>query len=392
MAVEGFQEIDYAKAELPRIGIGLLGCGFIGQVHSNAYTKIPYTCPSPAAEPKLIALCDEMGAAEKARKFGFQGAYTDWRRMVADPRISIFDNCTPDDTHCEPSIAAAENGKHVVCEKPLAMTVADARRMMQAVQKAGVKSMCCHNYRFLPAVRLARQLIENGVLGKIYHFRGQYLQPYGHDPEAVIENAWYAAGTASGVLLGIGSHVIDMARFLVGEITTLSGLAKTFNTSRKRGSTGEMEEVTADEGNLATVEFDNGAIGVLESSCVCAGRHNEFTFEVNGSKGSLAFDLEDPNHLQVCDCDVKRAELLGFANVSVTTAAHPLQIGYLPPGHNSGWENGHLHALNHFIDCVINDKPVAPYAADFEDAYKVQVIMDAIFESSKTGQRVQLKY
>ena len=135
MAVEGFQEIDYAKAELPRIGIGLLGCGFIGQVHSNAYTKIPYTCSSPAAEPKLIALCDEMGAAEKARKFGFQGAYTDWRRMVEDPRISIFDNCTPDDTHCEPSIAAAENGKHVICEKPLAMTVADAKSMMQAVQE-----------------------------------------------------------------------------------------------------------------------------------------------------------------------------------------------------------------------------------------------------------------
>ena len=306
MAVEGFQEIDYAKEELPRIGVGLLGCGFIGQVHSNAYTKIPYTCPAPAAEPKLIALCDEMGASEKARKFGFQGAYTDWRRMVEDPRISIFDNCTPDDTHCEPSIAAAENGKHVVCEKPLAMTVADARRMMQAVQKAGVKSMCCHNYRFLPAVRLARQLIENGVLGKIYHFRGQYLQPYGHDPEAVIENAWYAAGTASGVLLGIGSHVIDMARFLVGEITSLSGLTKTFNTSRKRGSTGETEEVTADEGNMAVVEFENGAMGSIESSCVCVGRKNAFTFEINGSKGSLAFDLEDPNRLQVCDCDVKR--------------------------------------------------------------------------------------
>ena len=392
MAVEGFQEVDYQQSHLPEVGIGLLGCGFIGQVHSNAYVKIPYTCPSPAAMPKLIALCDAVGAEEKARKFGYQGSFTDWRRMVEDPRIAIIDNCTPDDTHAEPSIAAANNGKHVICEKPLAMTAADARAMMQAAEKAGVKTLCCHNYRFLPAVRLAKELIEQGALGKIYHFRGQYLQPYGHDPGEPIEHAWYAAGTASGVLLGIGSHVIDMARFLVGEIATVSGLMKTFNTSRKRAASGEMEEVTADEGNIASVEFASGAIGALESSCVCAGRKNEFTFEVNGSDGSIAFDLEDPNHLQVCDTKVSRKQLVGFTNVSVTSFDHPLQTPYLPPGHNAGWEYGHLHALNHFLDCVVNDKPVAPYGATFEDGYKVQAIMEAINESSRTGRRIELEY
>lgn len=391
MGIEGFREVDYGAEGLPKIGIGLLGCGFIGQVHSNAYLKIPFTCQPPAARPQLVALCDTVGAEEKARKFSYQGSYTDWGRMVEDPRIQVIDNCTPDNLHHGPSVAAAEHGKHVICEKPLAMTAEEAREMMQAAQQAGVKTMCCHNYRFLPAVRLARQLIEDGAVGKIYHFRGQYLQPYGHDPEEPIENAWYAAGTASGVLLGIGSHVIDMARFLVGEITRLSGLVKTFNTSRKRAS-GQVEEVTADEGNIASVEFDNGAIGVLESSCVCPGRKNEFTWEINGSKGSIAFDLEDPNHLHVYHSQGPRAETLGFTNVSVTSPGHPLQAGYLPPGHNAGWEYGHLYALNHFLDCVANDRPVVPYGATFEDGYRVQVIMEAIKESSRTGRRIELKY
>jgi len=182
-----------------------------------------------------------------------------------------------------------------------------------------------------------------------------------------------------------------MARFLCGEVLTVSGLMKTFIGTRKRAS-GEVDKVTADEGNLASVEFENGAIGSLESSCVSAGRKNSFTWEVNGSQGSIAFDLEDPNHLQVCDCRKAGEELDGFTNVSVTSGCHPLQAAYLPPGHNAGWEYGHLYALNHFMDCVANDKPVAPYGATFEDGYKVQVIMEAINESSRSGQRIELKY
>ena len=371
--------------------VGLLGCGFIGQVHSNAYMKIPFTCQPPAARPEMVALCDAAGAEEKAKRLRYAGAYTDWRRMIEDPRIDVVDNCTPDNVHMEPCIAAVEHGKHVICEKPLAMSVADAKAMMQAAEGAGVKHMCCHNYRFLPAIRLARELIEKGALGTIYHFRGQYLQDYGHDPDEVIENAWYAAGTASGVLLGIGSHVIDMARFLVGEITTVSGLVATFNRRRKRAS-GVEEEVTADEGNVACVQFDNGAIGTLESSGVAAGRKNALTWEINGSNGSVAFDLEDLNHLQVYDFKSAAAELAGFANVSVTSGSHPLRAAYLPPGHNAGWEYGHLYALNHFMDCVAHDKPVAPYGATFEDGYRVQVVMEAINESSRTGQRIDLEY
>ncbi len=251
--------------------------------------------------------------------------------------------------------------------------------------------MCCHNYRFIPAMRLARELIEKGAIGKIYHFRGCYLQEIGHDPQAPVENLWYASGTTSGVLLGLGSHVIDTARFLVGEISAVSGLVKTFKTSRKTAS-GTTVAVEADEADIALLEFDNGAIGTLESSGVGTGRKNSFTWEINGTKGSIAFDLEDLNHLQVYMADSPTKEARGFTNVSVTESQHPLQAAILPPGHNAGWEYGLLHALNHFIDCVANDKPVEPYGASFEDGYKNQVLMEAINESSRKRQRIEVKY
>jgi len=387
----GIQRIERESSDIPKVGIGLLGCGFIGQVHSNAYLKIPFTYQNPSARPELISLCDRVGAEDKAKLFHYKGYCTDWKRLVEDPDIDIIDNCTPDDMHCEPTVAAAENGKHVIVEKPLAMTVDEAKEMLQAVKKTGVKSMCCHNYRFIPAVRLARELVEKGVIGKIYHFRGCYLQELGHDPEAPVENLWYASGTKSGILLGIGCHVIDTARFLVGEINAVSGLVRTFNTSRKTAS-GTTEEVKADEAEIALLEFDNGAIGTLESSGVGTGRKNSFTWEINGTKGSIAFDLEDLNHLQVYMADTPTKEAKGFANVSVTEPCHSLQAAILPPGHNAGWEYGHLHALNHFIDCVVNDKPVEPYGASFKDGYRVQVIMEAIKESSRIGQKIEIAY
>ncbi len=392
MAQDGFQPIDYSQITARRVGVGVLGYGFMGKVHSNAYLKIPYSFPSPAAWPVLVAMGgrDRARVADVASRFGYRGFYTDWKRMVADPDIEIFDNCTPDDRHAAPSIAAAKAGKHVVCEKPLAMTVKDAAAMAEAVQKAGVKAMCCFNYRFIPAVRLAKELIDRGALGKIYHFRGCYLQEPGHDPAAPLEDCWYTTGTRSGILLGIGSHIIDMSRFLIGEIVSVSGLLRTWNTTRLNRA-GQAEAVTADEGNLALVEFANGATGTLESSGVATGRKNQHTWEINGSRASLVWDLEDPNHLLVYSDDAL-PEVRGFAAVSVTDARHPLQTIYLPTGHNAGWEYGHLHALHHFVDCVVNDKAVAPYGATFEDGYRCQVIMNAIARSSRTGRRINLTY
>lgn len=388
-----FTPVDYRDLPGTHLGIGVLGYGFMGRVHSNAYLKIPYSFDPPAAYPHLMALCgrDEAKVADVAARMRYRGYYTTWRRLVRDRAVDIVDNCLPDDRHRQPSEAAARAGKHVICEKPLAMTVRDAAAMLEAVTRAGVKHMTCFNYRFIPAVRLARDLLQRGAIGQVYQFRGRYLQEPGHDPAAPLEDVWYASGTRSGILLGIGSHIIDMARFLVGEITSISGRLHTWNTARTRRS-GASETVSADEANVAVVEFANGAIGTLESSGVATGHKNQHTWEINGSQGSLAWDLEDPNHLWVYSEAALPPEVRGFAAVSVTTGAHPLQTVYLPPGHNAGWEYGHVHALHHFLDCVANDKPVAPLAATFEDGYRVQVIMDALARSSRTGRRINLTF
>ena len=393
MAAEGFTPVQYDALPGARLGIGVLGYGFMGKVHSNAYLKIPYSFNQPAAYPDLIAICgrDKAKVADVAARMRYRGYYIDWKQMLKDPEIDILDNCTPDNLHHAPGVAAAQAGKHVVCEKPLAMTVRDAAAMLEAVTKAGVKHMTCFNYRFIPAVRLARDLLERGAIGQVYHFRGRYLQEPGHDPAAPLETVWYASGTRSGILLGIGSHIIDMARFLLGEIVAVSGVVCTWNKQR-RNSTGELEPTPADEANVAVVEFANGAIGTLESSGVATGHKNQHTWEINGSRGSIYWDLEDPNHLFVYSEEMPAVELRGFAAVSVTTGSHPLQVIYLPPGHNAGWEYGHLHALHHFLDCVATDKSVAPYGATFEDGYRVQVIMDALVRSSQTGRRIALTY
>jgi predicted dehydrogenase len=392
MPKKGFTPIDYSGLAHQRVGIGMLGYGFMGKVHSNAFVKIPYSFNNPAAWPELVAMCgrDAARVADVASRFGYRGTYTDWRRLLADPDVQIFDNCTPDDRHAKPSIAAAKAGKHVICEKPLAMTVRDAAAMLEAAEQAGVRHMTCFNYRFFPAVRLARQLIDQGALGKIYHFRGCYLQEPGHDPAAPLQDCWYTTGTCSGILLGIGSHIIDMSRFLMGEITSVSGLLRTWNTTRvdREGAT---QAVTTDEGNLALVEFASGATGTIESSGVATGRKNQHTWEINGSKASLRWDLEDPNHLWVY-ADDAMPQVRGFASVSVTDSSHPLQTIYLPTGHNAGWEYGHVHALHHFADCVVNGTDVAPYGATFEDGYRCQVIMDAIARSSQSGRRIALHY
>lgn len=387
------RELDYATLNNPCIGIGVVGYGFMGKVHSNAYLKIPYTYQEPAAYPLLISMCgrNEKAVIDTARRFGYQHVCTDWKELIEDPSVQIVDNCTPDSMHAEPSIAAVRAEKHVICEKPLAMTVAEAKEMRDEACNAGVKHMLCHNYRFMPAVRLAKKLIEEGELGRIYQFRGVYLQEVGHGPSEVLENVWYATGTRSGVLLGIGSHIIDMARFLLGEMEAVAGMVRTFNTSRK-DSSGKTESVTADEVNGALVEFTSGAVGTIESAGVSTGRKNQLSWEINGSKGSLRFDLEDLNHLHVCLDKTAVQDVRGFTNISVTDFSHPLQSMILPPGHNTGWEYGHVHALNHFIECVAADRDVAPYGATFEDGYRIQVIMDAIVQSSRDGKKRELLF
>jgi predicted dehydrogenase len=384
-----------AEGEAPEIGVGMLGYAFMGKAHSNGYKKIPYMMYPPPAVPKLIAVCgrDEEAVAEAARRYGYEGYYTDWREMLQDDRIQLFDNGGPNDAHAEPCIAAAQAGKHIFCEKPLARNAEEAKEMLDAAAKAGVKHMVAHNYRFVPAIRLARDLIESGALGQIYHFRAVYLQEWimPHYNEAKI---WRldkkVAG--SGAIGDLGAHIIDLGRFLVGEITSLSAMTRTFIEERPLPDGSGTGKVDVDDAFVTTVEFDNGAIGTLECSRFAGGRKNYEVLEINGEKGSIHFNLERLNELNVFWVDEEPKETQGFHNVLVTEGHHPWMDHWWPQGHIIGWEHTFVHELTHLLDCIVNDKDVAPYGATFEDGYRTAVVCDALLESAAKKKQVDIKY
>jgi predicted dehydrogenase len=378
-----------AGGEVPEIGVGMLGYAFMGKAHSNAYKTLQYMTWPPPLRPMLLAIAgrNQKAVADAARRYGFGAAVSDWRALVADERVRLFDNTGPNNLHAEPTIAAAESGKHVVCEKPLGRSAAESFEMWQRAAAAGVKHMCAFNYRFVPAVRLARELIDAGELGEIYHFRGRYLQEWIIDPQ--FERVWRldkdVAG--SGALGDLGAHVIDLARFLVGEIRTVSGLTRTFIPERPGG------HVDVDDAFEAVVDFENGAVGTIEASRFCQGRKNALTFEINGSKGSIMFELERLNELAVHLVDSRPGQhAQGFRQVLVSEAYHPFWDWWWPHGHIIGWEHTFVHELHHFLHAIATDSEVGPYGADFEDGYRVAEVCDAIVRSSETGRREEIAY
>lgn len=379
--------------EHTELNIGLLGYGFMAKAHSNAYRKIPYIYWPPAAHPRLVAIGGrtEEQVSEAARRFGYEGYYTSWESLVADERIDIFDNCSSHHMHVEPSIAALEAGKHVVCEKPMALTASDAWRMLQAARSSTARHICGFNYRFVPAVRLARDLIEQGLLGDIYHFRTQYLQQSIHDPERPMRRVVDPASRKAGSQAILGCHAVDIARFLVGELATISALAPRFVPERT-GPTGTPVQIEWDDASISLVEFENGAVGTIEASRVATGRANSLRWEINGSRGSLAFDLERLNELQVYLEDASVPEVVGFKDVLVTQANHPFARVWWPHGHIIGWEHAHVNELYHFIESIVHDQDVGPYGATFEDGYRAAVIAEAIDESAQSGRRIDIAY
>ncbi len=393
MSEYGLKKVDSARFDFPEINVGLIGYGFMGKAHTSAYKKLSYFSWPPVAIPKLHALCGPAGyedeTEEAAYRFGFSGYYNDWEQIVKDPDIDLIDNCTPDDMHFKPSMAAIKEGKHIICEKPLAMTVEDAKKMYEAASRSNIKHMLGHNYRFIPAVRLAKEIIEKGMIGDIYEFRGRYLQSAGACPDTPLEDVWYASGTRSGVNLGIGCHIIDLARFLVSEIQTVSAIQKTFNDPRPRRDHIKAK-AAADESNLSLVEFANGAVGSIEASGISSGRLNQHTWEINGSKGSMYWDLEDLNHLYLWSKKDSLKGLSGFSKISVTDPDSPFASLLWPPGHHIGWENGHLNELSHLIGCIVHDKKIEPYGATFYDGYMIQLIMEAIKQSSLSGKKMEI--
>jgi len=368
--------------QIKPIGVGMLGYAFMGKAHSNAYKTLRYMAWPPPLMPELISIAGrtEEAVAEAARRYGFSEYATDWRVLVADDRVELFDNSGPNNLHAEPTIAAAEAGKHVICEKPLGRDAAESYETWQRVEAAGVKHMCAFNYRFVPAVRLAREIIESGELGEITHFRGAYLQEWG----AIDDELWRfdKAAAGSGALGDLGAHVIDLARYLVGEIETVAAVTATFQPGRE-----------VDDAIEAAVRFDGGAVGTIEASRFASGRKNALRWEINGSKGSLAFDLERLNELQAHfggSTPGDRAQ--GFRNVLVSEADHPFWEHWWPHGHIIGWEHTFVHELHHLLTAIRDDGDVAPHGATLEDGYRAAEVCDAMLRSAEGGQCETVTY
>ena len=396
MAETGFTSMANAKAsgEAPEIGIGLLGYAFMGKAHSNAFKKLPYMMYPPVAIPSLVAICgrDAEKTAEAARRYGYQKTYTDWRAMLEDDAVQVFDNGGPNNAHAEPCIAAAAAGKHVFCEKPLARTAEEAKAMLDAVEKAGVKHMVAFNYRFVPAIVLARQLIESGALGRIFHFRAVYLQEWIIDPNHPKIWRLDKSLAGSGALGDLGSHIIDLARFLVGEPKRTSAITRTFIEERPLPDGSGTGKVDVDDAFIALLEFENGAIGSVEASRFCQGRKNFNSLEINGEKGTIQFNLERMNELNVFWAGDEPKETRGFHNALITESFHPYWENWWPHGHIIGWEHTFVHEFHHFFNAIVNGVDVAPYGATFVDGYRNAVICDAIVESAAAGRMVDVKY
>jgi len=392
----GFIAMDSRQkaGEIPEIGIGMLGYAFMGKAHSNGYKKMAYIFWPPPAIPKLIKICgrNEEKVREEARRYGYEGYTTDWHDLINDDRIQIFDNVGPNDIHAEPCIAAAEAGKHMVCEKPLARSAEEAKRIFDAAKKAGVKHLCGFNYRMMPALVLAKNLILDGKIGKIFHFRAQYLQEWIVDPNFPLIWRMNKKIAGSGAL-GDFSHIVDLARWLCGEPGTVTAITKTFVKERPLpNDPSKKGKVEVDDAFIAIVEFTNGAIGFLEGSRFCPGRKNYEYVEINGEKGSIYFDLENMNFLHVYFRDEEPIETTGFHAVDVTESYHPYLDRWWPHGHLIGWENTFVHEAFHIVDAVINGTELSPMIATFEDGYKAAVICDAILKAAETGRKVEIKY
>jgi predicted dehydrogenase len=342
----------------------------------------------------LAAICGrtESATAEAAKRYGYEKYYTDWRDMLADPAVQVFDNGGSNDIHAEPCVEAAMAGKHVFCEKPLARTAEEAKSMLDAVQKAGVTHMVAFNYRFVPAIVQAKRLIESGKLGRIFHFRAVYLQEWIIDPN--FPKIWRLdkSVAGSGALGDLGAHVIDLGRYLVGEPKRVMGITKTFIEERPLPDGNGRGKVDVDDAFVSLVEFESGAIGTIEASRFCQGRKNYNCIEINGEHGTIQFNLERMNELNVFWAGEEPKETRGFHNVLVSESYHPYWENWWPQGHIIGWEHTFVHEFHHFFGAILGKHNVAPYGADFVDGYRNSVICDAVVQSSQSGRTVEIVY
>ena len=372
---------------MSEIGVGLVGYKFMGRAHSNAYRQVARFFEVDPV-PRMRAICgrDEEAVKDAATALGWEGYETDYRLLLERDDIGLVDVVTPGNTHHEIAIAALEAGKHVLCEKPLANSLEKAREMLEAARRAGAVNVVCFNYRRAPAVQLAKKLVDEGRLGEIRHWRAAYLQDFILDPELPLIWRFQKEVAGSGALGDLGAHLIDLAHFLVGPITEVVGTAETFIKERPLegdpSSDGrQMGTVTVDDAAAFLARFENGAMGTFEVTRLAPGRKNRNSFEINGSKGSVAFDLERMNELEVYFED-DPPEVRGFRTVMVTEPDHPYVGAWWPPGHILGYEHTFVHTVKDLLDGIGAGKSPAP---TFEDGYRCQAVLDAVERSAQSG-------
>jgi len=385
---------------MPEINVALIGHQFMGRAHSNAYRQVSRFFPGKY-RPRMKVLCGKACTEEleaTAQQLGWEESDCEWRRVIERKDIDIVDISTPGHLHHPMAIAAAETGKHIICEKPLANNLAQAKEMLRAVQKAGVTHMVNFNYRRAPAVAFAKKLIEEGRLGQVYHYHAAYLQDWIMDPDFPLVWRLEKKYAGSGALGDIGAHAADLAQMLIGYIDSVTGQMTTFIKERPlpgtgegawgaKGAEGKKGKVTVDDDTNFLAHFKNGAVGVFESTRFAGGRRNFNTFQVYGSKGSLAFNMERMNELEFYD-RTEPNEQQAFKTIMVTEGTHPYVGAWWPPGHIIGYEHTFVHAVHDFLVALETGQPPQP---GFDEGVRVQAVLDAVERSAKSGRWEKVK-
>ena len=372
--------------------IGLIGYGFMGRAHSNAFRKVSNFFNTQHV-PVLQAVCarNEEKVKEFAANWGYQSIETDWRKLIARDDIDVIDIAVPNNLHCEMAVAAAKAGKMILCEKPLAMDPAEAVKMVKAVEKAGVPNMVWYNYRRCPAVTLAKQLIDEGRLGRIFHYRAKFLQDWTINPELPQGGAglWRldAKAAGSGVTGDLLAHCIDTSLWLNGGISSVSAVTETFIKERKHNLSGKVEKVVIDDACAFLAKFNNGSLATFESTRYARGHKALYTFEINGENASISWDLHDLHRLQYFD-HRDQGVVRGWRNIHVSDSDHPYMKNWWVPGLQIGYEHSFVHQVADFLKGLDDGKPAKP---DFKDGLATDYVVDAVLKSAKSGKWLKVK-
>ena len=379
-----------------QLRIGLIGCGFMGRTHTNGYKRVSDFFPALGFTPVLTAACarNESRVRAFAEQWGYASFETDWKQLIQREDIDAVDICTPNDTHAEIAIAAAAAGKMVLCEKPLARTVAEGQLMVDAIEKAGVANTVWYNYRRIPAVTLAKQIVDSGKLGKIYHYRANFLQDWtinANLPQGG-EGLWRmdADVAGSGVTGDLLAHCIDTAMWLNGAIKDVSAVTETFVKERLHQLTGKVQKVGIDDACLFHCHFENGSLGLFESTRYARGHKALYTFEINGANASIRWDLHDLNRLEFFD-NGDQSNLRGWRSIHVTDGEQPYMDKWWVPGLGIGYEHSFVHQVADFLASLETGQPCAP---TFKDALQTQKVCEAVIESAnaKSWKDTQVDY